>query len=115
MILEHQAALRNVLGLLVTARPFAAQAMCRADALADIQDQLPLCPNTRRLEAHNTGVAYDIAFVLGALAGAVSGAAVEAIGYATYFAATALLGAPAFAFLPWARRWIGPEPDGEEK
>ena len=41
----------------------------------------------------------------GALAGGLSGAAVERMGYAAFFAATALLAAPAFAFLPSARRW----------
>ncbi len=41
----------------------------------------------------------------GALVGALSGAAVEWIGYAAFFAATTLLAAPAFAFLPAARRW----------
>ena len=31
-------------------------------------------------------------------------------GYAGYFALTAAFALPAFAFLPGARRWIGPEP-----
>jgi PAT family beta-lactamase induction signal transducer AmpG len=42
----------------------------------------------------------------GTLAGAVSGIGAEALGYAGLFAATALVAAPAFAFLPAARRWI---------
>ncbi len=41
----------------------------------------------------------------GTLAGAVSGAAVEALGYAPWFAITAAISVPAFAFLPAARRW----------
>lgn len=48
----------------------------------------------------------------GTIAGAISGAAVEALGYAVFFALTALVAAPAFLFLPAARRWIprsGPE------
>jgi PAT family beta-lactamase induction signal transducer AmpG len=45
----------------------------------------------------------------GTLAGAASGKAVEWIGYASYFALTAALALPAFALLPRARRWIGPE------
>jgi PAT family beta-lactamase induction signal transducer AmpG len=42
----------------------------------------------------------------GTLAGAISGRAVELIGYADYFAATAVLALPAFAFLPRARGWL---------
>ena len=44
----------------------------------------------------------------GTAAGAISGAAVEAWGYAPYFAATALVAAPAFLFLPIAQRWTAP-------
>jgi len=42
----------------------------------------------------------------GTFAGAVSGVAVESVGYGHYFAVTAALALPAFAFLPSARRWI---------
>jgi PAT family beta-lactamase induction signal transducer AmpG len=42
----------------------------------------------------------------GTLAGALSGRAVELAGYASYFAATALLALPAFAVLPRARAWL---------
>jgi PAT family beta-lactamase induction signal transducer AmpG len=43
----------------------------------------------------------------GTFAGALSGRAVELIGYGEFFALTALLALPAFAFLPRARRWLG--------
>ncbi len=46
----------------------------------------------------------------GTFAGALSGRAVELIGYAPYFALTAAIALPAFALLPAAQRWIGPEP-----
>ncbi len=42
----------------------------------------------------------------GIFAGAASGVAVEWMGYGSYFALTAVLALPAFAFLPSARRWI---------
>jgi PAT family beta-lactamase induction signal transducer AmpG len=42
----------------------------------------------------------------GTFAGAASGVAVEWMGYGPYFALTAGLALPAFAFLPSARRWI---------
>jgi PAT family beta-lactamase induction signal transducer AmpG len=42
----------------------------------------------------------------GTFFGALSGRAVEELGYATYFAATAVIALPAFAFLPRARSWI---------
>jgi PAT family beta-lactamase induction signal transducer AmpG len=45
----------------------------------------------------------------GTFAGAVSGVAVEQMGYASFFALTALLALPAFAFLPGARGWLGGE------
>lgn len=41
----------------------------------------------------------------GTFAGALSGWAVAHVGYAAWFAATAALGLPAFAFLPAARAW----------
>jgi PAT family beta-lactamase induction signal transducer AmpG len=42
----------------------------------------------------------------GTLAGVVSGWAAHRLGYASYFALTALLGLPAYAFLPWVRPWV---------
>jgi MFS transporter, PAT family, beta-lactamase induction signal transducer AmpG len=46
----------------------------------------------------------------GTLAGVVSGWAAHHVGYASYFAATALLGLPAYAFLPWVRPWVQDDP-----
>ncbi len=46
----------------------------------------------------------------GTLAGTVSGLAVEQMGYASWFALTALLAAPAFLFLPAASRWAAAVP-----
>ena len=46
----------------------------------------------------------------GTLAGVVSGWAAHHLGYASYFAATALLGLPAYAFLPWVRPWVQDDP-----
>ena len=46
----------------------------------------------------------------GAAAGALSGLAAEQLGYAGFFAATALLALPAFALLPAASRWVREEP-----
>jgi PAT family beta-lactamase induction signal transducer AmpG len=45
----------------------------------------------------------------GTLAGVVSGWAAHRLGYASYFALTALLGLPAYAFLPWVRPWVREE------
>jgi PAT family beta-lactamase induction signal transducer AmpG len=42
----------------------------------------------------------------GTFAGALSGRAVEWLGYPAFFAATAAIALPAFAFLPGARRWL---------
>jgi hypothetical protein len=44
----------------------------------------------------------------GSAAGALSGFATERLGYAGFFAATALLALPAFALLPAAGRWVAP-------
>jgi len=44
----------------------------------------------------------------GAAAGALSGLATERLGYAGFFAATALLALPSFALLPAAARWAAP-------
>jgi len=42
----------------------------------------------------------------GSLAGAISGRAVEALGYGDYFALTFAFALPAYLLLPWVRRWI---------
>jgi PAT family beta-lactamase induction signal transducer AmpG len=42
----------------------------------------------------------------GTAVGSLSGVGVTQLGYGTYFAFTALLALPAFALLPWVRRWI---------
>jgi PAT family beta-lactamase induction signal transducer AmpG len=42
----------------------------------------------------------------GAAAGSLSGLAAEQLGYAGFFAATAVLALPAFALLPAAGRWV---------
>ena len=47
----------------------------------------------------------SLGFLAGALARAFSGVAAEQLGYAGFFAATALLGAPSLALLPAAARW----------
>jgi PAT family beta-lactamase induction signal transducer AmpG len=49
-----------------------------------------------------------LAMLAGTLIGALSGVAVERTGYALYFAGTALVGLPALALLPRARRWLDP-------
>jgi PAT family beta-lactamase induction signal transducer AmpG len=40
------------------------------------------------------------------VSGPISGWMTERFGYAAYFAATFFLAWPAFALLPWVRRWI---------
>jgi PAT family beta-lactamase induction signal transducer AmpG len=47
----------------------------------------------------------SLGFLAGSLARGFSGMAAEALGYAAFFAATALLALPAFALLPAAARW----------
>lgn len=47
----------------------------------------------------------SVTFLAGSLAGAFSGVAAEQLGYAGFFAATAVLALPAFALLPAAARW----------
>jgi hypothetical protein len=47
----------------------------------------------------------SLGFLAGALARAFSGVGAEQLGYAGFFAATALLAAPSLALLPWAARW----------
>jgi PAT family beta-lactamase induction signal transducer AmpG len=51
-------------------------------------------------------LAYAMSSVAGSLAAIPSGQLTEALGYAGYFALTALYALPAFAFLPAARRWL---------
>jgi PAT family beta-lactamase induction signal transducer AmpG len=54
----------------------------------------------------------SLGFLAGALARAFSGVGAEQLGYAGFFAATALLAAPSLALLPWAARWARqPAPD----
>jgi PAT family beta-lactamase induction signal transducer AmpG len=47
----------------------------------------------------------------GVVLGVPSGILAETIGYGGYFALTAAFALAAFALLPWAARWVGPEPD----
>lgn len=64
----------------------------------------------RICERERAAVQYAVLSGLYALAGrllgSLSGWAVEDVGYAAFFAGTALLGLPAFALLPAAFRWI---------
>ncbi|HWP58427.1 MAG TPA: hypothetical protein VNL14_11095 [Candidatus Acidoferrales bacterium] len=48
----------------------------------------------------------------GRLVGAVSGLGAERFGYGNYFALTFLLSLPAYALLPWVRRWVHEESHG---
>ena len=68
----------------------------------------------RICEKEHAAVEYALVTALyaaaGSLIGMPSGFFAEALGYAGYFALTAAFALPAFAFLPGARRWIGPEP-----
>jgi len=68
----------------------------------------------RIAEKQHAAVQYALLTAVYALAGSFiglpSGWLTERIGYAAYFALTAGLALPAFAFLPRARRWIGYEP-----
>jgi PAT family beta-lactamase induction signal transducer AmpG len=48
----------------------------------------------------------SLGFLAGSLARALSGVAAEQVGYAGFFAMTALLAAPAFVLLPAAARWV---------
>jgi PAT family beta-lactamase induction signal transducer AmpG len=61
-------------------------------------------------EKEHAAVQYALLTALyglpGTFFGALSGRAVEALGYAPFFALTALLALPAFAWLPRARAWI---------
>jgi PAT family beta-lactamase induction signal transducer AmpG len=63
----------------------------------------------RICEREHAAVQYaaltSLGFLAGSLARAFSGVAAEQLGYAGFFAATAVLAAPAFALLPAAERW----------
>jgi len=48
----------------------------------------------------------SLGFLAGSLARATSGVGAEQLGYAGFFAITALLSIPAFALLPAAARWV---------
>jgi PAT family beta-lactamase induction signal transducer AmpG len=52
----------------------------------------------------------SLGFLAGALARGLSGVAADELGYAAFFAATALLAAPSLALLPAAARWAREEP-----
>jgi MFS transporter, PAT family, beta-lactamase induction signal transducer AmpG len=64
----------------------------------------------RICEREHAAVQYaaltSLGFLAGALARAFSGVAADQLGYASFFAATALLAVPAFALLPAAARWV---------
>ncbi len=68
----------------------------------------------RICEKEHAAVQYAVAYALASIAGALvaipSGSLAASLGYANYFALTALFALPAFAFLPAARRWV--EADG---
>jgi PAT family beta-lactamase induction signal transducer AmpG len=67
----------------------------------------------RICEREHAAVQYaaltSVAFLAGTLAGALSGVAAEQLGYAGFFAATAVLAIPAFVLLPAAARWARDE------
>jgi PAT family beta-lactamase induction signal transducer AmpG len=67
----------------------------------------------RICEREHAAVQYatltSLGFLAGALARAASGLAADRLGYAAFFAATALLALPAFALLPRAARWARDE------
>ena len=64
-------------------------------------------------QKEHAAVQYALLTAVYALSGSVvampSGWLTEQMGYATYFALTAAMALPAFAFLPQARAWIGAE------
>jgi PAT family beta-lactamase induction signal transducer AmpG len=64
----------------------------------------------RICEREHAAVQYasltSLAFLAGVLPRALSGIGAEQLGYAGFFAATALLAAPAFALLPAAAGWV---------
>ena len=67
----------------------------------------------RICEREHAAVQYaaltSLGFLAGSLARAFSGVAAEQLGYAGFFAATAVLAAPAFVLLPAAARWARDE------
>jgi len=64
----------------------------------------------RICEKEHAAVQYAVAYAMASIAGALvaipSGSLAASLGYAAYFALTALFALPAFAFLPAAKRWI---------
>jgi PAT family beta-lactamase induction signal transducer AmpG len=64
----------------------------------------------RICEKQHAAVQYAVAYAMASIAGALvaipSGQLTEWLGYGSYFALSAAMGLPAFAFLPAARRWI---------
>jgi PAT family beta-lactamase induction signal transducer AmpG len=71
----------------------------------------------RICEKEHAAVQYALAYAMSSVAGALvaipSGSLAASLGYAAYFALTALFALPAFAFLPAAKRWI--DADGGER
>jgi PAT family beta-lactamase induction signal transducer AmpG len=70
----------------------------------------------RICEKEHAAVQYALVYAMSSVAGALvaipSGTLAASLGYAAYFALTALFALPAFAFLPAAKRWI--DADGGE-
>lgn len=71
-------------------------------------------------DREHAGVEYALLSAIFGLsrsvAGAFSGWATERLGYGDYFGVTCLLAVPAFALLPWTRRWVrerAPGPPGD--
>jgi PAT family beta-lactamase induction signal transducer AmpG len=73
----------------------------------------------RICEREHAAVQYaaltSLGFLAGALPRALSGFGAEQLGYAGFFAATALLALPSFALLPAAARWVASEARSEAK
>ena len=65
----------------------------------------------RRHAATQFALLTAIFGLVGRLLGGFSGEAVKAIGYAPWFAVTFALALPAFALLPWVRRWLTAPPE----
>lgn len=67
----------------------------------------------RICEKSHAAVQYALLTAIYNLAGSLlripSGVLAEQLGYAGYFALTALFALPAFAFIPGARKWLGPD------
>jgi MFS transporter, PAT family, beta-lactamase induction signal transducer AmpG len=65
---------------------------------------MSLC--SKRFAATQYALLSALFRVGGVMAGAISGAVTEHVGYQTYFLTTFLLALPAFALLPWVRRAV---------